>query len=722
MARLVMGDGERVTVGGSMQVIGASGAQSVSILKGSGSVVFDASFNAGGDTVLFDQPLSAFLARVSGSSVILSDGDTQITIPVGTKGIGLQFSNGTQQLIYDTTAGRVKLGDVALESGFTALQSPYGSATFAANAPTGEVAGTRIAFREVPVEDQIKSGDSGQAVTFNLTNKTSTALTLFWIDRTGTLIKFADIGIDQTWKQGTFSGHPWLVRDAVGKDLVKFFPGQGSAEVSSTGFKVTALDAEQNAVAKFGSWNSYQGYGVINVAKALDLDPSGVNLPDGKNNHNSLELIDAPAAWLAGITGASVKVAVVDSGIAANPEIGAFAADKDFFDGDANGTPDAGSYRDHSLSVAAIVSAAKDYPKIEDTTGVAPDSLIMNVRVGGNEGSPINNIMAGIKWAADNGAKVIIVPLQNSAPFADQEIIDAVEYAYSKNAVTVLIGGNFSIYGASGLALAAKSGHAIAVGNFDAAASKLFQSSNQAGGEPWNWVVASSTGYYPNAEGGYTFSNDGGTSYAGPYVAGLAALLFQQNPNWTAQQVIDRIVMTSSNTYVENVGALQMQGGAGSDSFVGSINDDWLKGGDGDDYLEGYAGNDRLEGGAGNDTLYGGTGSDVLTGGAGADRFLFSKALDIGGVDVISDFAPQEDKIVLNKNVFSTLQGGSLKAAEFLFGAGATSNMTNESRIVYDTLSAGLYYDADGSGPLQPTLFALLVGKPSIDANSFIVI
>jgi hypothetical protein len=53
--------------------------------------------------------------------------------------------------------------------------------------------------------------------------------------------------------------------------------------------------------------------------------------------------------------------------------------------------------------------------------------------------------------------------------------------------------------------------------------------------------MASSSGYVPNSTGGYTYWNDGGTSFAGPYVAGLAALLWQQNPDATAAQIIGKI-------------------------------------------------------------------------------------------------------------------------------------------------------------------------------------
>jgi Ca2+-binding RTX toxin-like protein len=720
MARLVMNDGERITVSGNVNIFGTSGAQSVKILNNDGSIVFDPSFNLGKDVIEFEQTKSAFVGRISGSNLLLSDGDTQIIIPIGTKGAALKFADGSSTLIYDTSSGKVLLGDTVIDQKFAPIAATLINTAFASNAPLGEVAGTKINFKEIAISEKIKSDDSGNRVTFTLSNKTADKISVYWIDRDGIEIKYGDLTVGSTWKQPTLSSHPWIIRDADGKALAQFFPGQGAAELSTAGFKVLNLDAEQNSLARFGSWNTYQGYGVINVAKALDVEPSGVNLPDGKSNHNSLELIDAPAAWLAGLTGANVKVAVIDAGIAVNPEVGAFVANKDFVDGDMDGAPEAGSYRDHGLGVAAIISANKDYPKNEDTTGVAPDSSIMNVRVGNNGGSPMPNIIAGIRWATDNGAKVLMIPLQSSLNFADKELIDAIDYAYSKNTVTVLIGGNFSIYGGSGLALAAKNGGALAVGNFDAAAAKLFSSSNQAGTDPWNWVVASSTGYYPNGDGGYKYWNDGGTSFAGPYVAGLAALLFEQNPTWTAKQVIERILMTSSTTYVEGLTALRVQGGNGSESFVGTTGNDWLRGGGGSDYLEGYLGDDILDGGDGDDTLYGGAGSDRLIGGAGSDRFLFNKLPDIAGVDTIVDFSIQEDKIVLKRSVFSALSE-SLSQENFLRVNGNMGLMTSTTRLLYDSSNGGLYYDSDGNGPQNSMLFAMLMGTPVIDFTSFIL-
>lgn len=92
----------------------------------------------------------------------------------------------------------------------------------------------------------------------------------------------------------------------------------------------------------------------------------------------------------------------------------------------------------------------------------------------------------------------------------------------------------------------------------------------------------------------------------------------------------------------------------GDDALWGNAGDDHLIGGRGDDLLAGGPGNDRLEGGDGCDTLRGGGGDDVLTGGWGADSFVFRDAQQ--GDDRITDFDPQEDRILLYGAASENLQ------------------------------------------------------------------
>ena len=90
--------------------------------------------------------------------------------------------------------------------------------------------------------------------------------------------------------------------------------------------------------------------------------------------------------------------------------------------------------------------------------------------------------------------------------------------------------------------------------------------------------------------------------------------------------------------------------GAGNDIVTGGSGDDLLYGHAGADVLRGDAGADTLMGGAGNDRLEGGAGDDVLRGGDGADTFVFS-----AGQDIITDFDPAVDRIVLDARLWTGL-------------------------------------------------------------------
>jgi Ca2+-binding RTX toxin-like protein len=142
----------------------------------------------------------------------------------------------------------------------------------------------------------------------------------------------------------------------------------------------------------------------------------------------------------------------------------------------------------------------------------------------------------------------------------------------------------------------------------------------------------------------------------------------------------------------------------GIENLSGSSHDDSLIGSDGANILTGGTGNDYLDGLEGADTLNGGGGTDALVGGTGGDRFVFDAALS-DGIDVIDDFEAGSDKLVLDGKVFSQLTAGPLAASAFRIGSAAQDA---DDRIVYDSASGAMFYDADGSGASAAVQFAAL--------------
>jgi len=66
----------------------------------------------------------------------------------------------------------------------------------------------------------------------------------------------------------------------------------------------------------------------------------------------------------------------------------------------------------------------------------------MPIRVLGADGSgTLDNVAAGIRWAVDNGAKIVSMSLGGSGA---QVLMDAVKYAYSRNVTLICAAGNES--------------------------------------------------------------------------------------------------------------------------------------------------------------------------------------------------------------------------------------------------------------------------------------
>jgi len=142
-------------------------------------------------------------------------------------------------------------------------------------------------------------------------------------------------------------------------------------------------------------------------------------------------------------------------------------------------------------------------------------------------------------------------------------------------------------------------------------------------------------------------------------------------------------------------------------------------------HLLGTLGNDVLTGGAGNDTLQGLAGADTLTGGAGADAFFFAEVPGAANADRITDFASGSDELMLANATLAALgSAGAWSAgdARFNAGAGFTSGRDSTDRLVYDTSTGSLYYDADGSGTGASVLIATFAGIPALSASDITVI
>lgn len=86
------------------------------------------------------------------------------------------------------------------------------------------------------------------------------------------------------------------------------------------------------------------------------------------------------------------------------------------------------------------------------------------------------------------------------------------------------------------------------------------------------------------------------------------------------------------------------------------------------------------------------------------------------------DYALAGDRIHLENAIFTRLVTGNLSAQAFTANATGTAQDATD-RIVYNTTTGQLSYDADGSGAGAARAFAILTTKPAaLNAGDFLVV
>jgi hypothetical protein len=236
----------------------------------------------------------------------------------------------------------------------------------------------------------------------------------------------------------------------------------------------------------------------------------------------ALNKINAYGAWDV-TTGSGVTIAVIDSGV--NPKHldfgGRVLPGYDFANNDADASDDVF----HGTQVAGIIAASGDNG--EGVSGLCWGCRLLPVKVLGSGGQGSDEWVAkGIRWAVDHGARVINMSL--GGPNKSSLLHDAVKYATSKNVLVVAAAGNEADKG-NPIDYPAAYDEALAVGATDENDEHAYFSQVH----PYvdvsapGWNIAS-TGAERNL-GGYAAAT--GTSFAAPYVAGLAGLLLSLNPS-----------------------------------------------------------------------------------------------------------------------------------------------------------------------------------------------
>lgn len=256
-------------------------------------------------------------------------------------------------------------------------------------------------------------------------------------------------------------------------------------------------------------------------------------------------------------TGAGVKVAIIDTGAdLAHPALrrsiiggwdfvnnDAIAGEqRDFIDNDRDGRVD--EAYGHGTHVAGIVHL------------VAPDAQLLIARVLDADGrGDIVNVVAGVRWAMQQGAKVINLSLGTTRN------TDALQHtlaeAESLGIIVVSAAGN---WGNVNIDFPGGSSHAFGIAAVDAARNTAAFSSY--GSDVL--LAAPGVGVRSTYPGGL-YRLWSGTSMSSPFVAGTAALLAEKHPEWTMLEVRDRLRATTdpiSGPNSNNFGAGALNAGS----------------------------------------------------------------------------------------------------------------------------------------------------------------
>ena len=244
-----------------------------------------------------------------------------------------------------------------------------------------------------------------------------------------------------------------------------------------------------------------------------------------------IKKIKADCAWDTNIGAGNIKVAVVDTGVDYNHEdlAGTVIKGYDFVNNDNDPKDDQG----HGTHVAGTVAATINNNK--GVVGVGPNVKILAVKVLNSAGSGTwSQVANGIIYAADHGARVINLSLGGPSP--SQTVQNAVNYAWTKGVLVACAAGN-SGAGAPGYPAAYPSCLAVAATDQNDQRASFSQFAP-------NGVAAPGVGILSTTMGN-TYGNKSGTSMATPHVAGLAGLLFGQNPNRTNARVRQILLATT---------------------------------------------------------------------------------------------------------------------------------------------------------------------------------
>ncbi|MEU5782354.1 type VII secretion-associated serine protease mycosin [Micromonospora lupini] len=250
-----------------------------------------------------------------------------------------------------------------------------------------------------------------------------------------------------------------------------------------------------------------------------------------------LDELRADTAWRSS-TGRGVTVAVVDSGVDANhPDLAGQVLPGLDLVGPAGGAgPDPVG---HGTTVAGLIAGRRDDKR--GVVGLAPDSRILPVRVldERNKYDDALIVAKGVRWAVDNGARVINLSLGGSGD--SPALAAALDYAFARDVVVIACTGNLATSPDSKVWYPAREPGVIAVAGLERSSDNLWSGSITGRATVLTAPATGLVGARP--PDGYWRVQ--GTSFAAPLVSATAALVRSRYPDMPAGEVVNRLLATA---------------------------------------------------------------------------------------------------------------------------------------------------------------------------------
>jgi subtilisin family serine protease len=233
-------------------------------------------------------------------------------------------------------------------------------------------------------------------------------------------------------------------------------------------------------------------------------------------------------------------VAVVDSGVDANPQFGTRFTEGLNLAPAPVGVPAGADCVGHGTSVASIIAAAPVTGV--SFAGVAPAARVLSIKITNSDSFPGALAAQAIRAAVAAGAQVINLSLATTV--STPELASAVAFAQASNVVVVAAAGNDSSSSGSGPFFPAAYPGVLSVGAVAPDGSLASFSDTHTPVSvtaPGVGVTAAYPGDFPQAYN----PGSNGTSFATAFVSGTAALVRAAHPGLTQSQVVARIEATA---------------------------------------------------------------------------------------------------------------------------------------------------------------------------------